>query len=127
MKTYRQSQYRNNIQFRLSQVMRVRVRDALDGKTKSTSTTDLVGCTVEELKNHLGTLFEKEMNWDNFGAWHIDHILPCKMFNLALESEQRKCFHWSNLQPLWAKDNIRKGGTFDPEEDTLMSIYLLFE
>jgi hypothetical protein len=49
------------------------------------------------------------MNWENQGEWHIDHILPCASFDLTKEEEQRKCFHYTNLQPLWAKDNMIKG------------------
>jgi hypothetical protein len=52
--------------------------------------------------------FTKGMNWKNYGKWHIDHIKPCASFDLSLEHEQKLCFHFTNLQPLWAKDNIRK-------------------
>jgi hypothetical protein len=50
------------------------------------------------------------MTWQNYGyyGWHIDHIKPCASFDLRKPSEQRKCFHYSNLQPLWAKDNLQK-------------------
>jgi hypothetical protein len=50
------------------------------------------------------------MSWENYGlyGWHIDHILPCSSFDLLKPEEQRKCFHWSNMQPLWARDNLRK-------------------
>ena len=48
------------------------------------------------------------MNWDNHGEWHIDHHIPIASFNLLKEEEQ-KCFHYTNLKPLWAKDNLSKG------------------
>ena len=49
------------------------------------------------------------MSWDNQGEWHIDHIIPCASFDLTNEEEQEKCFHYTNLQPLWAIDNMVKG------------------
>lgn len=51
------------------------------------------------------------MNWGNHGleGWHIDHIIPCNAFDLSDESQQKKCFHFSNLQPLWAFENLSKG------------------
>ena len=48
------------------------------------------------------------MNWDNYGQWHIDHIRPCASFNLLDPIEQKICFHYTNLQPLWAEDNLKK-------------------
>jgi hypothetical protein len=53
--------------------------------------------------------FKPKMSWNNYGKWHIDHIKPCCSFNLSKSEEQRKCFHYSNLQPLWAKENLSKG------------------
>lgn len=55
--------------------------------------------------------FEIGMTWDNFGAWHVDHIIPCVAFDLTTESGQLECFNYSNLQPLWAVDNLSKGDT----------------
>ena len=78
-------------------------------KEKTGKTMELTGCSNEELITHLESKFIEGMTWENYGDWHIDHILPCASFNLDDPEEQKKCFHWSNLQPLWAKDNIRKG------------------
>jgi hypothetical protein len=77
-------------------------------KEKVGNTMKLTGCSKEELFTFLEAEFEPEMTWDNYGKWHIDHIRPCASFNLEDPEEQRKCFHWTNLQPLWAVDNIRK-------------------
>ena len=71
----------------------------------------LIGCSLEELKKHLESQFKPGMSWKNRGrnGWHIDHIKPCASFDLSKSEEQHKCFHYSNLQPLWAKENLRKG------------------
>lgn len=96
--------------FRIKQSLRKRLHDALKGKNKSASTLTLLGCSIEEFKKHLEKQFTKDMSWDNYGyyGWHIDHIKPCDSFDLTIEEEQRKCFHYSNMQPLWAKDNLSK-------------------
>jgi len=70
---------------------------------------DLLGCTVEELRAHLEKQFKRGMSWSNYGRWHIDHIRPCASFDLTDPEQQRICFHYSNLQPLWAEENMRKG------------------
>jgi hypothetical protein len=75
---------------------------------KSTRSLQLIGCTSDQLREHIQSRFKPGMHWNNFGEWEIDHIIPCKHFNLVEESEQLKCFHYSNLQPLWAEENRRK-------------------
>ena len=55
------------------------------------------------------------MTWNNHGKWHIDHRRPCASFDLTKEEDIKMCFHYTNLQPLWSTDNIRKRDKFDPE------------
>ena len=69
----------------------------------------LCGCSLEKLKQHLESQFTEGMTWDNKGDWHVDHIKPCASFDLTNPEEQKKCFHYTNLQPLWALDNMKKG------------------
>ena len=76
---------------------------------KHGNTMELVGCTTDFLVSYLETKFTEGMTLENYGKWHIDHIIPCASFNLEEPEEQKRCFHWTNLQPLWAADNIRKG------------------
>ena len=85
---------------------------------------DYVGCSLKDLKAHLESQFQEGMTWDNYGihqfgkdkdGWHIDHIIPCNVFNLADPFERNACFFYMNLQPLWGIDNIVKSDTCDAE------------
>ena len=76
---------------------------------KSGHTTDLLGCSIKQLKEHLEKQFKSGMFFSNYGKWHIDHIKPCASFDLSKPEEQKKCSHYTNLQPLWAKENLEKG------------------
>lgn len=102
---------KTDIGFRILSNLRRRLNLALQGKDKANSTMLLIGCTVNELKLHLESQFTEGMTWENYGynGWHIDHIKPCALFNFKLKAEQHECFHYTNLQPLWATDNIKKG------------------
>lgn len=97
--------------------LRNRIWHALKTNTKSLSTMMLIGCEIDYLLFHLQSQFTKGMSWDNYGRgwddkglqeWHIDHIKPCASFNLTKPEDQQKCFNYTNLQPLWAKDNLSK-------------------
>ena len=76
---------------------------------RTISTIDALGCDYDELKIHLENQFAEGMSWENHGKWHIDHIKPCSAYDLSKEDEQRKCFSFENMQPLWAMDNWQKG------------------
>lgn len=108
--------YEADLNFRLLTNVRNRINIALKRNTKSARTIALVGCTIEFLKTHIATMFTEGMGWDNYGDWQIDHKIPCASFNFAVEEEQKKCFHFSNLQPLWAKDNRIKSANFNTKE-----------
>ena len=77
---------------------------------KAYKTIELLGCSWEEVREHIESQFTEGMSWNNYGlhGWHIDHILPCASFDLSDLEQQKKCFHYTNLQPLWAEDNLRK-------------------
>jgi hypothetical protein len=89
-----------------------RIRQCLKSTNtrKSNPTLTLLGCSIKELRLHLEKQFKHGMTWKNYGVfgWHIDHILPVSSFDLTKELEQKKCFHYSNLQPLWMLENIKK-------------------
>lgn len=100
----------------ISNLLRDRFRKALKQGSKSGSAIDLLGCSLKEFRVYLQSLFEDGMSWENYGDWHIDHRRPCNSFNLLLEDEQQMCFHYTNLQPLWAEENISKMDKFDETE-----------
>jgi len=99
---------KKDIKFRLRCYLANRIYQALKNNIKSKRTIDLLGCSIDFLKHHLEKQFKSGMAWSNYGKWHIDHIKPCASFDLSKPSEQRKCFHYTNLQPLWAKENKLK-------------------
>jgi len=101
--------YARDIHFRLKKLLRRRILLVLDTNPKLTTTMKLVGCSIQDFRLHLEKQFKLGMSWSNQGLWHIDHIQPCKSFDLRKPAEQKKCFHYNNLQPLWAKENISKG------------------
>lgn len=108
---YKKHRYDNNVEIRLTCLMRARVTAAMNGTSKAASIRELTGCSLAELKTHLEGQFQSDMTWENHGmeGWHIDHIRPCASFDLTDPEQQRKCFHYTNLQPLWAVDNLSKG------------------
>ena len=98
-----------DLAFKLRCYLGSRISEVLKGNPKIKTTMKLVGCSIDFLKQHLENKFKPGMSWKNYGKWHIDHIRPCASFDLRKPAEQKKCFHYSNLQPLWAKENLVKG------------------
>lgn len=105
-------------QFRCRKLLRNRIIECLKlhNTIKSKRTMELIGCDREFLVKWIESQFVEGMTWKNHGVrgWHIDHIRPCASFDLTDPREQEKCFHYTNLQPLWAKLNRSKGGTYVP-------------
>lgn len=95
--------------FRMARILSCRIRKVLKGINKSAKTLDLLGCSIEFFRAYLEKQFKPGMTWENYGAWHVDHKRPCAKFDLTDPAQQRECFHYTNLQPLWALDNLRKG------------------
>jgi GTP cyclohydrolase I len=109
-KKYRQKYY-TDAGFRITSLLRSRTLSAFKGKVKgkSDSILKLLGCTIEEFKKHIERQFQPGMSWANQGEWHFDHIIPCSKFDLTDEAQANACFHYTNYQPLWGVDNIKKG------------------
>ena len=109
---YKNERYEKDPAYRFVESLRARQRAVILGKT---STTGGLGCTSEELRDHLASLFQEGMTLENHGEWHIDHILPLASHDKDSEGNwctksdyNRKLIHYTNLQPLWAEDNLKK-------------------
>lgn len=114
-KACKAKRYAEDPAYRLECACRARIVKAVRGGrgAKSAKTTELIGCSWTELRQYLESLFKPGMAWENYGrVWHVDHIKPCAKFDLADPEEQRKCFHWSNQQPLFVLDNLKKGDKY---------------
>jgi hypothetical protein len=101
---------RNEPLFLLISRVRNRTRQAIRSSSarRSRRTLELVGCTCQQLADHISSLFADGMCWENMPMWHIDHIVPVCAFDLSDEEQQAAAFHYTNLQPLWKKDNLTK-------------------
>lgn len=110
----KQARLSANPQSRLSRNLRSRITTALRRATKGGSAVRDLGCTVPELMVKLEAMFAPGMTWENHGSkWHVDHVKPLILFDLTVRSEFLKACHFSNLQPLWAEDNLRKGARYE--------------
>ena len=108
---------KTDIQFYLQDKLRSRILCAVQSPRKPGSAVTDLGCTIGELKTYFETLFTDGMSWENRGrgsdnkkkGWEIDHIIPLSSFDLENREEFLKACHYTNLQPLWSEDNLKKG------------------
>ncbi len=108
------NRYKLNLQFKLSRILRGRVRDAIHAakvKKSFQRAVPLLGCTLAELAAHIEKQFQSWMSWENYGykTWHIDHIKPLARFDLTDPEQVKQAFHYTNLRPLHWRENISKG------------------
>lgn len=112
IKDYVKNRLKTNIQFKLRTIIASRILGVLrrNNAHKRSSTVALLGMSIPDFRHRLESLWSNGMTWNNHGngGWHIDHIQPCSSFDLTDPEQQKKCFNWSNLQPLWWKDNLTK-------------------
>ena len=111
---YNRERMATDAAFKCATRIRQRITKAIKlhgrGASKTGSSLLYLGCSGEQASIYLEAAFVTGMSWENYGKeWHIDHIIPVASFDLTLESEKHKAFHFTNLQPLWAIDNMRKG------------------
>ena len=100
----------NDLAYRMTHNIRNAMRMALKRNDKAGHTIDLLGCSIEYFRDYLEALFQPGMTWNNWSraGWHIDHIIPLSYFDMADPEQQKRAWHYTNLQPLWAEDNRRK-------------------
>ena len=106
---YEARRRQSNLQVFLAFQLRNRFKGALRCRAKAGSAVRDLGCTIPELIVWLERQFQPGMRWENYGDWHIDHRRPLASFDLADRAQVLVACHWTNLQPLWAVDNLRKG------------------
>lgn len=107
--SYLKEKYSNDPQHRIRVTLRNRLNDAVKNSFKSGSAIRNLGCSIGEFKFYLEGRFKDGMSWSNMGKWHIDHELPLALFDLSDPEQLKRACHYTNLQPLWAKENIIKG------------------
>lgn len=107
LRAWHAERMQTNLQYRLQRRCRTRLNNFRTYKTLRTC--DLIGCTWAALSKHLEAQFQPGMSWDNMGQWHIDHIRPLAAFDLTDIEQMKTACHYTNLQPLWAFDNLSKG------------------
>lgn len=100
----------NDIQYKIKMILRSRINRAIRAEYKTGSAVRDLGCSIQELKLYIESKFRKGMTWQNHGqfGWHFDHIKQLKDFDLTDKKQFKKAVHYTNLQPMWWKDNLDK-------------------
>lgn len=108
--------------FRMINNIRSAMYSALNKKGKPGHTEDLIGCSIYELQSYLELLFQPGMTWNNYGkhGWEIDHIIPLSYFDHTDPEQQKRAWHYTNLQPMWAKDNLKKSNKIEERQLILL-------
>ena len=102
-----------NIEAKLKHNLRSRFNNAIKRNSKTGSAVRELGCSIVELKQYLESKFEPGMTWNNYGKeWHVDHVKPLALFNLKIFEQLQDACKYTNLQPLWATDNLKKGKSY---------------
>lgn len=115
IRLYERNKFLTDPNYRIRKSLGSRLTKAVRRGEKKNSIVSLIGCTLDELRIHLERQFKPGMSWENYGlkGWHIDHRVPCNSFDLSKEEEQKACFHFTNLEPLWAFDNLSKNNKLE--------------
>ena len=109
--TYYMKNRKYDVMIRIEDNLARRLRAELNivGKERPGTYTELLGCSLDEFRKHLEGGFLFGMDFNNYGKWEVDHIIPMSSFDLSDDEQIKKCCHYSNLQPLWLPENRSKG------------------
>lgn len=112
---YSKKRLQTDASFKLARNLRCRLNKAIKNCQKTGSAIEDLGCSIEELKLYLESKFKPGMNWTNnsYTGWHVDHIKPLCSFDLTDEEQFKKACHYTNLQPLWYNENMKKSGKYE--------------
>jgi len=107
---YHVDKKKTDLQYRLKALLRARIANCIKNNTKKGSAVADLGCSIEQFKLYIESKWQPGMTWENHNltGWHIDHIIPLSSFDLTNRQQFLKATHYTNLQPLWAKDNWKK-------------------
>lgn len=107
--------YHTDITYKIACKLRSRLRKAIFSTYMAGYAVNYLGCSIEEFKVYLESKFQPGMDWSNYGlyGWHIDHIISLSSFDLTDKEQLLRACHYSNLQPLWAKDNLKKSSKIE--------------
>ena len=113
-RVYYQEKYTNDLPYKLMILVQNAAQRVTGKRPRNKEALEILGCTMEHYIQHLESKFTEGMNWDNHAkeGWHIDHIRPLREKELTLEDGLKR-LHYTNTQPLWAKDNIAKGNNLE--------------
>lgn len=110
---WRENKYKTSLSYKIGSNISSHLWHSLKRNVKSKSIKILLGCTIEEFRIYIESLFEEGMTWDNYGPiWELDHIIPRAYFDFSKQEDQEKCFHYTNYRPLFKKDNTSKSSNF---------------
>lgn len=111
---------KEHVQYRIKHNLTSQLGLALkkQNASKKSRIIKLLACSIEEFKLYIEGKFKEGMSWSNYGKWQLDHIRPTSSFNLNELKDQQECFHYSNFQPLWCIDNVKKGSYYEGRKHT---------
>lgn len=127
IRKYVNKKYKENLNYKIEKRLRVSFYRAVRRQYKTKSVIRLIGCQIDQFILYLESLFTEGMTWDLFdnGKIHIDHIIPCKAFDLTNPIHQMACYYHKNLRPMWGSENIKKGGKYSINDfNTYMDWFL---